>query len=124
VTSKSTVNGFRDLLVWQKAMLVVKQVYILTRQFPAEERYGLISQMRRAAVSVASNIAEGQARHSTGEFIQFISHAEGSTAELETQLQIAIDLEYSSAAESKSLFDLLEEIRKMLNSLRRRLQGL
>lgn len=105
-------------------MLAVKQVYILTREFPKEERYGLISQMRRAAVSVPSNIAEGQARHSTGEFIQFISHAEGSTAELETQLQIAIDLEYCSAAESKSLFGLLEEIRKMLNSLRRRLQGL
>jgi len=124
VTSKSAVNGFRDLLVWQKAMLGVKQVYVLTRQFPVEERYGLISQIRRAAVSVASNIAEGQARHSTGEFIQFISHAEGSTAELETQFQIAIDLGYCSAAESKSLFDLLEEIRKMLNSLRRRLQGL
>jgi len=124
VTSKSAVNSFRDLLVWQKAMLAVKQVYILTGQFPVEERYGLISQMRRAAVSVASNIAEGQARHSTGEFIQFIPHAEGSTAELETQLQIAIDLRYCSAAESESLLDLLEEIRKMLNSLRRRLQGL
>ena len=124
MTSKSAVNGFRDLLVWQKAMLAVKQVYVLTRQFPVEERYGLISQMRRAAVSVASNIAEGQARHSTGEFIQFISHAEGSTAELETQLQIAIDLGYCSTAESDSLFDLFEEIRKMLNSLRRRLQGL
>lgn len=124
VTSRSAVNGFRDLVVWQKAMLAVKQVYVITRQFPVEERYGLISQMRRAAVSIPSNLAEGQARHSTGEFMQFISHAEGSTAELETQLQIAIDLGYCSTTESASLFGLLEEIRKMLNSLRRRLQGL
>ena len=105
-------------------MLVVKQVYLLTRQFPADERFGLTSQMRRAAVSVASNIAEGQARHSTREFIQFISHTEGSVAELETQLQIAIDLNYCSTAESDPVFRLLEELRKMLNSLRRRLQGL
>ena len=67
-------------------MQLVKSIYLLTRDFPSDERFGLISQMRRAAVSVASNIAEGQARHSTGEFIQFVSHAEGSVAELETQL--------------------------------------
>ena len=120
---KSTAKGFRDLVVWQKTMLAVKQIYLLTRQFPADERFGLTSQMRRAAVSVASNIAEGQARHSSGEFIQFISQAEGSVAELETQLQIAIDLAYCTAAESDPVFNLLEEIRKMPNSLRRRLQA-
>ena len=105
-------------------MRLVKQIYLLTRQFPSDERFGLTSQMRRAAVSIPSNIAEGQARHSTGEFIQSISNAEGSVAELETQLEIATDLGYYTTAQSESVFALAEEIRKMLNSLRRRLQGL
>lgn len=83
-SEEQKVRGYKDLIVWQKAMQLVKAIYILTRDFPSDERFGLISQMRRAAVSVASNIAEGQARHTTGEFIQFVSHAEGSVAELET----------------------------------------
>ena len=116
-------RGYKDLIVWQKAMQLVKGIYLLTREFPSDERFGLISQMRRAAVSVPSNIAEGQARHSTGEFIQFISHAEGSVAELETQLTIAVDLSYCDEQRSKPLFDLLLELRKMLNALRRKLQG-
>ena len=124
VTSKATAQSFRDLVVWQKAKLLVREVYVMTRGFPADERFGLTSQMRRAAVSIASNIAEGQARHSTGEFIQFISHAEGSVAELETQLEIATDLGYCSASEVEPVMSLAEEVRKMLNGLRRRLQGL
>jgi four helix bundle protein len=103
-------------------MLLVKQIYLLTGQFPRDERFGLTSQMRRATVSIPSNIAEGQARHSTGEFIQFISNAEGSVAELETQLEIATDLGYCTAAQSEAAFALAEEVRKMLNSLRRRLK--
>lgn len=105
-------------------MLLVRGVYTLTKKFPADERFGLTSQMRRAAVSIPSNIAEGQARHSTGEFIQFVSHAEGSVAELETQLQIAADLQYCSLSELQPILGLAEDVRKMLNSLRRRLQGL
>ena len=124
VTSKATAQGFRDLLVWQKAMVLVKQVYLMTQQFPRDEKFGLTSQMRRAAVSIPSNIAEGQARHSTGEFIQFISNAEGSVAELETQLEIATDLTYCTAAQKEGVMSLAEEVRKMLNSLRRKLQGL
>ena len=104
-------------------MQLVKGIYLLTREFPSDERFGLISQMRRAAVSVPSNVAEGQARHSTGEFIQFVSHAEGSVAELETQLTIAVDLSYCDEQRAKPLFDLLLELRKMLNALRRKLQG-
>jgi len=73
-------------------MVLVKQIYATTQQFPGDEKFGLTSQIRRAAVSIPSNIAEGQARHSTGEFIQFISNAEGSVAELETQLEIAVEL--------------------------------
>ena len=120
---KPAPRGFRDLLVWQKSMVLVKQVYAMTRQFPTDERFGLTSQMRRAAVSIPSNIAEGQARHSTGEFIQFISHAEGSVAELETQLEIAADLGYCTPSQKTAVLALAEEVRKMLNALRRKLQG-
>ena len=124
MTSEETkARGYKDLIVWQKAMLLVRNIYLLTNKFPSDERFGLISQMRRAAVSVPSNIAEGQARHSTGEFIQFISHAEGSVAELDTQLAIAVDLGYCDDETAKPLFDLLLELRKMLNGLRRKLQG-
>ena len=116
-------RGYKDLIVWQKAMQLVKAIYLLTRDFPSDERFGLISQMRRAAVSVASNIAEGQARHTTGEFVQFVSHAEGSVAELETQLLIAVELEFCSQESAAPVFGLLLELRKMLNALRRKLQG-
>lgn len=91
-------SSYRDLLVWQKGIELVQLIYHLTRSFPADEKFGLISQMRRAAVSVPSNIAEGQARHTTGEFVQFISHAEGSVAELDTQIIIAIHLNYCDFA--------------------------
>ena len=120
---KTAPQGFRDLFVWQKSMMLVKQVYAMTRSFPIDERFGLTSQMRRAAVSIPSNIGEGQARHTTGEFIQFISNAEGSVAELETQLEIAADLAYRTPAQKDSILALAEEVRKMLNALRRRLQG-
>jgi four helix bundle protein len=97
-------------------------IYQLTTRFPAEERFGLGSQLRRAAVSTPSNIAEGQARHTIGEFIQFISHAEGSAAEVDTQLHLATELGFLSATETASAISLNDEIRRMLNSLRRRLQ--
>ena len=74
-------------------------IYRLSSQFGAEEKFGLVSQMRRAAVSIPSNIAEGQARNTTGEFVQFLSHAEGSAAELDTQLRLAIELEFCSTAQ-------------------------
>ena len=115
--------GYQDLLVWQKAIALVKLIYRITQKFPADERFGLVSQMRRAAVSIPSNVAEGQARHTTGEFIQFVSHAEGSNAELNTQLIIAVDLEYCTKSDADPVFELMTEIRKMLNALRRSLQN-
>ena len=114
-------QGFRDLLVWQKGMALTKAIYRLSQIFPTEEKFGLVAQMRRCAVSVPSNIAEGQARHTTGEFIQFISHAEGSLAELYTQLRLAVELGFCSEAEAAMPFELIEELRKMLNALRRKL---
>ena len=114
-------QSYKDLIVWQKGIEAAKIVYRLTRAFPAEEKFGLVSQMRRAAVSIPSNIAEGQARHTTGEFIQFISHAEGSVAELNTQLILAGELGFCRLENARPISELLEEIRKMLNSLRRKL---
>ena len=114
-------RSYKDLLVWQKGIALAKLLYVITRGFPAEEKFGLIAQMRRAAVSVPSNIAEGQARHTTGEFIQFISHAEGSVAELDTQLILAVELQFCRAADAAPSFQLIEELRRMLNTLRRKL---
>ena len=116
-------QNYKDLVVWQKGIALAKAIYQLTSKFPAEEKFGLVSQMRRAAVSIPSNIAEGQARHTTGEFIQFISHAEGSTAELETQLILSIELGFVAKEHARPHFVLLDEIRRMLNGLRRKLSG-
>ena len=114
-------KNFKDLLVWQRGMALAKAIYQLTQEFPREEKFGLVSQMRRAAVSIPSNIAEGQARHSTGEFVQSISHAEGSLAELETQLRLSLELSFCRDNEVHETLALMEELRKMLNALRRRL---
>ena len=114
-------EGYRDLVVWQKGLALAKEIYLLTKQLPADEKFGLVSQMRRAAVSVPSNIAEGQARHTTGEFVQFISHAEGSVAELDTQLTLCQNLKLLTSTNCSPAANLLEELRRMLNSLRRKL---
>ena len=114
-------ENYTDLLVWQKGMDLVKETYTITRTFPADEKFGLVAQMRRAAVSIPSNIAEGQARHTTGEFVQFVSHAEGSVAELRTQFLIAIELGYCTKSSARHAFELLSALRKMLNALRRTL---
>ena len=96
-------------------------IYALTRKFPTEEKFGLTSQLRRAAVSIPSNVAEGQARRTTPDFINFISHAEGSAAELETQIILAVELKFCLKADALPLYELNDEIRRMLNALRRKL---
>jgi four helix bundle protein len=116
-------QNYKDLVVWQKGIALAKAIYQLTSRFPSEEKFGLVSQMRRAAVSIPSNIAEGQARHTTGEFIQFISHAEGSTAELETQLILSVELGFIMKKQSMNEFIFLDDIRRMLNGLRRKLSA-
>ena len=120
---ETKAQNYKDLVVWQKGIAVAKAIYQLTSKYPVEEKFGLVSQMRRAAVSIPSNIAEGQARHTTGEFIQFISHAEGSTAELETQLILSLELGFASTANTQAEFVLLDDIRRMLNGLRRKLDA-
>ena len=116
-------QSYKDLIVWQKGIALAKLVYTITAKFPAEEKFGLVSQMRRAAVSIPSNIAEGQARHTTGEFIQFISHAEGSVAELNTQLILAVELKFCSDPIAAPASGLMEDLRRMLNGLRRKLDS-
>jgi four helix bundle protein len=116
-------RGYRDLLVWQKSISLVKAIYKLTADFPPEEKFGLIAQMRRAAVSIPSNIAEGQARNTTGEFVLFISHSEGSLAELDTQLILAVELNFIAAEKIKPIANSIDELRRMLNSLRRVVNG-
>jgi four helix bundle protein len=112
-------GNFKELIVWQKSIALVKEVYTLTKTFPTEERFGLISQIRRCAVSIPSNIAEGQARRTTGDFIRFISNAEGSLAECETQLIISIELGFCDKTRAETGFGLMLEIWRMLTALRR-----
>jgi len=114
-------QSYKDLVVWEKGISLAKMIYQLTATFPSEEKFGLVSQMRRASVSIPSNIAEGQARHTTGEFIQFISHAEGSAAELETQIILAVELGFSEKGDVIPAYELVDEIRRMLNALRRKI---
>ncbi len=104
------IRDYKDLLVWRKSMELAEKVYQLTQRFPTEEKFGIISQMRRAAVSVPSNIAEGQARNTTGEFIQFISHAEGSLAELDTQIRLSVSLDFCRQPDYVEASDLITEL--------------
>ncbi len=110
-------GSYRDLIVWQKAKGVAVLVYKLTELFPKEETYGLVSQMRRAAVSIASNIAEGQSRSSKKEFHHFLHIAYGSGAELETQFEIALELGKLKPGEYEATLAMLDEVMRMLNAL-------
>ena len=108
---------FKDLIVWQKAMDLVVDVYRITDRFPKREIYSLADQMRRAAVSVPSNIAEGQAHFSKAEFIHFLRHSNGSLAELETQLLLAERLQYIEHEDAEVLIMRIVEVGKLLNGL-------
>ena len=107
---------FKDLIVWQKAMELVKAVYALSKAFPAEERYALTDQLRRAAVSIPSNIAEGSGRASNADYGHFLSIARGSLYEVMTQLQIAVDLGYLSGL-SPELEAQISEVGRMLGAM-------
>lgn len=111
-------------MIWQKGIALAKMTYNLTARFPDSERFGLVSQMRRAAVSVPSNIAEGQARRGKREFVQFLSHAEGSLAELDTQLLLAIELGHCSDSDGAPMLSLITELQKMMTVLRLKLSRL
>lgn len=109
---------YSELVVWQKTMDLVTAIYKITSSFPADERFGLTSQVRRAAVSIPSNIAEGQGRKYTGAYINHLSIAYGSLMELETQIQIALRLNFVGTEETSALLIQTNEIAKMLSGLK------
>ena len=117
----SEIKNYRDLVIWQKGIAFVKENYLLTQKFPQTEIYGLSNQLRRAAVSIPSNIAEGQSRQHTGEFRQFLHMALGSLAEVDTQLVIAKELSYLPQDEMTIAEKLIFELRKMIYTLIKKL---
>ena len=112
-----TVNSYKDLIVWQKSLDLVLEIYRLTENFPTDEKYGLTSQMKRSAVSIPSNIAEGRRRGSRKDFRQFLIIAYGSGAELETQLEIARRLPFGKNLNYILIDQLLSEVMRMLNKM-------
>ena len=110
-------SNYKELKVWQKAMDLTVEVYKLVKLLPKEETYALSDQMRRAVVSIPSNIAEGQGRNSDKEFIQFLSIARGSLWELETQIEICLRIGYIDQSLATNIYNLMAEISKMLNAL-------
>lgn len=111
------VKSYQELIVWQKSMAVAKMIYSLVKKLPKEELFALSDQMRRAAVSIPSNIAEGQARNSTKEFLQFLAIARGSKAELETQLLLCVQVNYLAPSDISEVMVQLQEVGKMLHAL-------
>ncbi len=116
-------QSFRDLLVWQRSIELTVAIYQVTQSFPSQETYGLTNQARRSAVSVPSNIAEGQGRLNTAEFRQFLGIARGSNCELQTQLEIARALGYGDAAMIEHAEGLSIEVGKMINAILRSLSS-
>jgi four helix bundle protein len=116
------VKHFRELIVWQRSMQLSVAVYELTRDFPREEIYGLTSQMRRAAVSILSNIAEGHGRSSRVQLAHFVSIAKGSNYELEAQLLLTCELQYGKEVDRQRCAALCDETGRMLHSMQRRLE--
>jgi four helix bundle protein len=115
------IKNFQDLRIWQKGIEVVKDIYILTKKFPKEELYGLTSQMRRSAVSVPSNIAEGFRRYHNKEYKQFLYITMGSCAELETQIVISHELNYLNDTDKIEIIEKLKYICRMINQLIKKL---
>ncbi len=113
-----TIKSFRDLRVWQVGMDLVEHIYKLTQTFPAQELYGLTSQMRRAAVSIPSNIAEGHTREHSKEYLHHLSMAQASLAELETQLEIAARLKYLSSEQLSQALEQTASLGRQLYALR------
>ena len=116
------MHNFRELVVWQEAMMLAKQVYEVTASFPSNEKYGLVSQMNRSVISIPSNIAEGSGRGSDKEFTHFLSIALGSAYELETQLLLAQSLGFIKPNLLPGLLELVHKIQRMINKFKGRLK--
>lgn len=110
------MDTYRDLVVWQKSMSLVSSIYLLTKRFPNDELYGLSSQIRRSAISIPSNIAEGYGRRSNPEFSRFLQISMGSLYELQTQLEIAFNVKYLSDCDFRTLSGATNELERMMSS--------
>ncbi len=119
----SKVKSYKDLIVWQKGMDLAELVYQLTVKYPKDELYSLTNQMRRAVVSIVSNIAEGKGRESKQEYLHFLAIAQGSLTELETQILLSIRLRYLSEIDAETPLSLCDEIGRMLNTMRTKLKA-
>ena len=120
---KNTMKTFRELIVWQKSMNYVTEVYKVSKSFPKDENYGLTSQMRRSSVSIPSNIAEGYGREGLNDYLRFLNIAISSLFELQTQIEIAFNLKYIEKQKFNKLFELSREIERMLSSFIRSLKS-
>jgi four helix bundle protein len=110
------MHNFKELKIWSKSRVLVKKIYEVTEGFPSEEKFGLVSQMRRAAVSIISNIAEGSGKESNKDFCRFLEVAYSSAFELETQLILAVDLNFTKLDATTEILDSVQEIQKMIYS--------
>ena len=117
------MSNFQELQVWQKARTLARDVYKQTRSLPREELFGITTQMRRAAISIVSNIAEGKGRWTRREYRSFLLFARGSAFELEAQLMVTVDLEFLSDCEAEPLIERCKEVAKMINGIIRHLDG-
>ncbi len=120
---RKEVYSFKDLEVWKRSRILVKSVYQVTAKFPKEELFSLTSQMRRSVISIPSNIAEGHSRHSTRDYINFISIAIGSSNELETQVILSQDLGFIMEQDAVALLEKIDHLQKMLHKLRNSLKA-
>ncbi|MFZ1962395.1 MAG: four helix bundle protein [Roseiarcus sp.] len=120
---EARINSYRDLRVWQEAMAVASACYVLTKAFPKEEIYGMTAQVRRAAASIAANVAEGHGRESTGSFVQFLRVSQGSLKELETHLLLAAQVHVAEPEAVEPILVRCESLGRMLHRLIRSLQG-
>jgi len=119
---EARIDSYRDLRVWQEAMGIASECYVLTKAFPKDEVYGMTAQIRRAAVSVAANIAEGHGRENTGSFLQFLRISQGSLKELETHLLLAEQVHITAPSSAEGILNRCESLGKMLRRLIRSLQ--
>lgn len=117
--SNQKIEDYKDLIVWQRSMELAEEVYRLVKKLPKEELFALSDQIRRAVISIPSNIAEGYERNSTKEYIHFLSIAKGSKAELETQLLLCTKIHYLNNSDIEKSISLIQEIGKMINSLQK-----
>jgi four helix bundle protein len=115
------IKTYRDLIIWQKSLALVTEIYKITKLFPKDETYGLTAQMRRCAVSIPSNIAEGYGRNSSSDYVRFLRIAMGSLYELQTQLEISLNLKYLKADDFKKFYESSREVERMISSMIRKI---